>query len=261
MTEIHVSGATYDEALAEGLKQLGVEKEMVEVEELASAHDDILPGAEPLEGITLRLRVKVDAIAARAKGHLIRILELIGIDARVETLHRRGGITLNIVAGPDGSLIIGRNGQNLEALQILINRMVVHGGRELVPIIVDSEGYRERRLARLEQMAQRAARQALREGREVALEPMSPADRKVVHTALKEVRGVHTISRGEGPARHVVVTPGSPDLSSGLLRPARRRLHNGTESPALTEDSYEDSSSRDGYRTDIDALLRETGDE
>lgn len=254
MTEIHVSGSTYDEALASGLEQLGVGRDMVEIEELASAHDDILPGAEPLEGVTLRLRVKTDELAGKARQHLGRLLELIGIDARIEMLRRRGGVVLNIVASRDGSLIIGRNGQNLEALQVLVNRMVVHGGRELVPIVVDSEGYRERRLARIEQMAERAARQALRQGKEVALEPMPASERKIVHTSLKEMRGIHTISRGEGMNRHVVITPGSPDLSSGVLRPGRRTGGKAGVVDVIEEESL---SSQDDFRTDIDALLAE----
>lgn len=259
MTEIHVSGTTYDEALASGLEQLGLAREFLEIAELADAHDDILPGAEPLEGVTLRLRVRTDAIAAKAKSHLLRMLELMGVDCQVEMLQRRGGITLNIIAGGDGSLIIGRNGQNLEALQVLVSRMVIHGGRELIPISVDMEGYRERQLGRLEQTAQRVANQALREGREVALEPMSASDRKVIHNALKEVRGVHTISRGEGPGRHIVITPGSPDLSTGLLRPGRRRETGEGSAPVMEED-FSNEINRDDYRTDIDALLREDDD-
>lgn len=259
MSEIHVSGTTFEEALNNGLEQLGVARELVDVEELSSAHDDTLPGAEPLEGVTLRLRVKTDAIAATAKAHLVKVLELIGLKPQVEVLHRRGAVVLNVVAGGDGSLIIGRNGQNLAALQVLISRMVVHGGREVVPIIVDSEGYRERRMARLEQMAQRIARQVQRENREVALEPMPPAERKVVHMLLKEVRGVHTISRGEGIARHIVVTPGSPDAAGGLLRPGKRR--EGSKEVRIISEDSENFAEREDFRTDIDALLMQDDDE
>lgn len=258
MTEIHVSGSNYNEALAQGLEQLGVARELVEVEELFSAHDDTLPGAEPLEGVTLRLRVKAEELTTRAKAHLLELLRLMGVEAQVEVLHRRGNVILNIVGGSDGSLIIGRNGQNLEALQILINRMVVHGGRELLPIVVDSEGYRERRMQRLEQTAERAARQALRQGKEVALEPMPASERKIVHNALKEIRGVHTISRGEGPARHVVITPGSPSMSSGLLRPGKRAP--GAKGAIADPDTLE-ISNPDDFRTDIDALLAEDEDD
>lgn len=197
-TEIRVSGDTYEAALEEGLQQLGIPAEAVEISRLEDEHEDTLPGAAPLAGTTLRLRVKDDVLLSKAREHLKRILQLIGVEnPQIEVRNRRGGVTLNIVAAQDGPLIIGRNGQNLEALQVLINRMVVHGGRDLVmPFAVDSEGYRERRLTRLEQTAERAARQALRENREVELEPMSASERRIVHTHVKTIRGVHTISRG-----------------------------------------------------------------
>src|SRR5690606_16930994 len=105
--------------------------------------------------------------------------------ARVEMLRRRGGVVFNIHAGDDDSLVIGKNGQNLEALQVVVNRMVVHGGRDLLPIYVDCENYMEKRLSRLESIALRSLKRAIREGVEVPLEPMTPFERKIVHNSIK----------------------------------------------------------------------------
>lgn len=207
MIELTVSGNTHEEAYAEGLAQLGVPKEALEVEELSGAHDDILPGAEPLPGVTLRFRVREDVLLGQAKKHLENILGLIGTGCTVEILNRRRGPTLNILAGEDGSLVIGKNGQNLDALQYLVNRMTVKSNRELTPLIVDSEGYHEKRLLKLEETARRTAQKVLRSGREIALEPMPASDRKVIHIAIKEIRGVHSISRGEESDRRVVISP------------------------------------------------------
>ena len=214
MIEITVSGNTKEEALEQGLLQLGVELDLVEVEELSSTHDDTLPGAEPLPGVTLRLRVKTDNLARKAREHLDKILKLIGIDAHIELLNRKRGPTLNILAGEDGALIIGKSGQTLEALQVLINRMVVRSGRDIAPIIVDSENYREKRISRLEDIAHRTADRVLRQRKEVALEPMSAGERKIVHMTLKDMRGIHTISRGEDMLRHVVVCPAAGEAPS-----------------------------------------------
>lgn len=207
MTEVTISGNTEEEAIQEGLIQLGVVREAVEVEVLANAHDDTLPGAEPLPGVTVRLRVKTDLLVKQAKEHLRKIMELVGIDAKIEVLNRKRGTVLNIFAGEDGALVIGKNGQNLDALQYLINRMVFKGTREISMIFVDSEGYREKHISRLEEIGKRAAHKAMRTLRDVELEPMSAGDRKIIHMALKEMRGVHTISRGENEERHIVVTP------------------------------------------------------
>ncbi len=225
MISIDISADTTEEALAEGLRQLGIPRDAVEMDVLASAHEDTLPGAEPLPGVTVRLTIKDDVLVGSAKAHLKKILELIGIDGQIEVLRRRGGVVLNIHAGEDDSLIIGKNGQNLEALQIAVNRMVVHGGRDLLPIFVDCENYMEKRLSRLESMAKRSVKRALREGVEVPLEPMTPFERKIVHNAVKESRGIHTLSRGEGLDRHIVIIP--DEVSDRQLRPRRGGPGNG----------------------------------
>jgi spoIIIJ-associated protein len=220
MISIDISADTPEEALAEGLRQLGVSREAVETQLLSSAHDDTLPGAEPLPGVTVRLTVNDSYLVDAAKAHLLKILEIIGVQAHLEVLRRRGGYVLNIHAGDDDSLIIGKNGQNLEALQICVNRMVVHGGRDLLPIYVDCANYMDKRLGRLESTAERSARRASREGTEVALEPMTPFERKIVHNALKEIKGLHTISRGEGLERHIVIVPDEDNMDR-KLRPRR----------------------------------------
>src|SRR5690349_10826728 len=114
MISIDISADTTEQAIADGLQQLGIPRDAVDVQELAS-DDDLLPGAESLPEVTVRLTVKEDVVLNLAKAHLRRILELTGVDGQVEMLRRRGGVVLNIHAGEDDSLIIGKNGQNLEA--------------------------------------------------------------------------------------------------------------------------------------------------
>jgi len=234
MITIDISAETAQLAIEEGLQQLGIPRDTVETEVLSSAHDDTLPGAEPLPGVTVRLKVSEDKLIAHARQHLRRLLELCGINAQIEVLMRRGGVSLNIIASGEGSLIIGRNGQNLEALQVLVNRMVIHGARDLFPIFVDCEGYLEKRLSRLESNAQRAARHALREGMEVPLEPMSAFERKIVHNAMKEIRGIHTLSRGEGLDRHIVICPGED--SQSVLDRRRLKPHRGPRPQSASRD-------------------------
>lgn len=220
MISIDISADTQEEALEDGLQQLGIPSAAVDVQVLSSAHDDILPGAEPLPGVTIRLTVKEDVLIDDAREYLTSILELMGVDAQIEVFRRRGGVALNIRAGADDSLIIGKNGQNLEAIQIIVNRMVVHGGRDLVPIFVDCEGYMEKRLSRLESLAKRSAKRAARDGVEVPLEVMTSFERKIVHNTLKEIHGIHTLSRGDGMERHIVIIPDEGSIDR-QLRPKR----------------------------------------
>lgn len=251
MISIDVSADTEEQALAEGLRQLGVSRDAVTTDVLSSSHDDTLPGAEPLPGVTVRLQVREDVLVGRAKEHLRRMLELVGVRAQVEVLRRKIGTVLNIHAGNDGPLIIGRNGQNLDALQVLVNRMVVHGARDLYPLYVDCEGYREKRIARLQQQAEKAARRAVREGIEVELEVMSASERKIIHNAMKEIRGVYTISRGEGPERHIVVCPGEESEAARdrrLLKPHKGGRRGPVAETVIAKEDA-DSGAEDEFKT------------
>lgn len=250
MSEITVSGHTYDEALAEGLSQLGVPRDLVDVEELTTSHDDTLPGAEPLPGTSLRLRLKTDAIITLAKNHLKRMIEIMGISAHIEVLNRKRGTVLNIMAGDDGALIIGRSGQTLDAIQYVLHRMISRSGRELIPLYVDSEGYREKRMARLEDVAHRAATRVLRTQREIALDPMGAQDRKVIHFAVKEMRGVHSLSRGEGEDRHVVISPAGGERDTRFQSRGRGAYRNDTPrqgAPARPANQIDDEEEDDNF--------------
>ncbi len=208
--EITVSGNTYEEALENGLQILGLGADMVDVEQVDHSDEDLLPNALPLEGVTLKLRPRMVDIVDNAKEHLETILKLMGIKAQVEVLNRPRGTVLNILGGDDDALIIGKQGQNLDALQYLVNRMATKGGGhgEAQPVMVDTEGYYEKHYKKLEDLAVRAAKRILRDERvmEVAFPPMPAGDRRMIHMILREMHGIHTISRGEGNMRHIVVT-------------------------------------------------------
>lgn len=111
------------------------------------------------------------------------------------------------ISGKQLGLIIGRRGQTLDALQYLVNIAANRGAETRRRIILDAGGYRERRRKTLRELADRLARQVLRTGKEVVLEPMSPADRKVIHTRIQTVEGLTTYSEGEEPERRVIITP------------------------------------------------------
>ena len=114
-------------------------------------------------------------------------------------------IYLNI-EGEDISLIIGRDGQTLNAMEYLLNRILRHRGLQ-IRIQIDAQGYRAKKQEALERLAHRMARKAKQSGRSVALQPMGPKERRIVHLTLKEVRGIATRSIGEGTYRKVIITP------------------------------------------------------
>ena len=146
--------------------------------------------------------------AERAQQALAEVLKKMGVEADVLVFDEEESIVLE-VRGEETALVIGRQGQTLDSLQLIIGKMVYGAGQNGrgKPIIVDAEGYRDRREQTLVDMARRLAEKALRSRRRVALQPMSAHDRRVVHMALSEVPGVTTRSEGEGLGRRLMIIP------------------------------------------------------
>jgi spoIIIJ-associated protein len=144
--------------------------------------------------------------AERVGAILERVVEALGLDARVEVDEDDEGIT-GRVEGEDVGLLIGRRGQTIDAVQLICYRAAFQGRQDRKRVMVDAAGYRERRRELLERQAERAAERALQSGNEIELEPMSPNERRVVHEHLKERAGVETFSEGEEPERCVIVAP------------------------------------------------------
>ncbi len=134
------------------------------------------------------------------------VVDLMGIEAAVEARETPEGVRAN-VSGADLGLLIGRHGATIDALQY-IAAIVVNGDRhERRQVIVDAEGYRERREAALRSLADRTAQKVARESVSIALKPMSAAERKVIHLYLKDSARVTTVSEGQEPFRAVVISP------------------------------------------------------
>lgn len=141
---------------------------------------------------------------------LFDIMDLMGIEAEIEFEEREDHVRYHI-EGPELGVLIGRHGQTLEALQFLVG--VINARRNLVDyrVVIDVEGYRDRREKQLRELARRSAQRAAREGRKIVLAPMPAVDRRVIHMALANHEEVKTYSEGEEPDRCVVVAPGVED--------------------------------------------------
>ncbi len=153
-------------------------------------------------------------IGAEARRCLSWILAGMKIEAEIESFTREGQVLLNVLCGPESSIVIGRKGQTLEALQLLVTRIVSREFPEVLTqcrIVIDAEGYRERRQANLLDMARRAAEEVRETGEPSLLSPLNSYERYLVHSALKEEQGVVTRSQGEGPMKQILIAPSSED--------------------------------------------------
>ncbi len=144
--------------------------------------------------------------AERVRELTHRVVEALALDAEilVEEDDERLRVELR---GDDLGLLIGRHGQTIDAVQHLAYRAAFRGTEPRKRVEVDAAGYRERRRAALYHDADRAANDAERLDRPVELEPMSAAERRLVHEYLRERGGVETHSEGDEPHRHLVVSP------------------------------------------------------
>ena len=128
--------------------------------------------------------------------------------ASVLAADTENGLRLCIDAETMG-LLIGRRGETLDAMQYLVSLVANKNRKEegYIRITLDTEGYRSRREETLKRLARKNALHVRQTGRPVAMEPMNPYERRILHSALQEFSGVTTHSEGEEPNRHVVITP------------------------------------------------------
>ena len=150
------------------------------------------------------LREEQEDPAAVLRELLEEIVDSLGLDADVRVEQSEKTLT-GSVEGEDVGLFIGRRGQTIDAVQHLAQRIVFRGGSPEARIVIDADGYRERRAEALRSIALEAAEEALRSGEAVELDPMPASERRIVHEYLREHGAVETHSEGEEPERYLVV--------------------------------------------------------
>ena len=145
--------------------------------------------------------------AARLREVLEHVCAALGTSCRIVVTEDESGLYASL-SGEELGLVIGKRGHTIDAIQYLANSIVWRGRQEeRKEIVVDAAGYRDRRRASLEGLADRAATEALDSRRPVPLEPMTAIERKIVHVHLADRADVVTSSHGTEPTRHVVVAP------------------------------------------------------
>ncbi len=211
--EVRVMTArTVEEAIELALKELDVDRDEAEVEILSRGKSGFLGIGAELARVRVTKIAQGDSAASIAVEALSNILQAANVNVS-RTLRSAndpdvGGPIIDL-DGEDSGLLIGRRGQTLQALQFLVNLIVRQKLGESVRVMLDVEHYRQRRETSLRDMASKVAARVVQTNRSVTLEPMPPADRRVVHTALADYPGVMTESTGERDNRKVMIMPKS----------------------------------------------------
>jgi spoIIIJ-associated protein len=218
LRQVEATGETVGEAKWAALRELeklhpGLDKGAVRFQVVSEGERGLLGvGYAPARVVAL---VEAEAaqgstdgdseLAAEVRDLLERITAGIGVRCRIDILEDDETVTASC-SGSNLGLLIGKHGQTIDAVQYLANAITRAGGGQH-GVVVDAAGYRARRTATLENLARRTASRVSATGRRVALEPMTPVERKIVHEALKDDPEVETASEGAEPNRFVVVLP------------------------------------------------------
>jgi spoIIIJ-associated protein len=246
MEPVEAEGNSIDEAIENALGMLGVSRDRVEIEILSNSARGLfgIGGRKARVRAALRVPIDVDAVpeaeqreptklppevvtapsmptqTGAAIQHAVETLQeivnLMEVPATVDTRQEEDQVVLEL-KGDSSGILIGRRGQMLDALEYLLNRVVAHAG-DSSRIVVDSQNYRARRRRSLEDLARRMGEQAKKRRKAIALNPMSPRDRRIVHMVLQEDASLSTKSSGKGYFRKLIIIP-EGTASGGQKRP------------------------------------------
>ena len=217
MTEYEFTGKTVEEAIEEGLKTMGLAREEAEVTVLEEGKK----GGLFTKGVKARVRMRRKrSDGERAVDFLEGMFGLLGVSATTELEENEENTRINVIT-PNPYVLTGHRGEMLDALQVIAGAVANIGREEYKRLVVDCEGYRDKREQTLKRLAQKLADKAVRTGRKVAIEPMTPYERRIIHAALADSTEVKTTSEGKEPNRYVVVVPNN--LRPGADRFSERR--------------------------------------
>ena len=198
MESIEKKASSIELAIEEGLKEMGLTKEQVEVEVLSEK--GLFKKAHVK--ITKKKAVGVDA----AKEFIDNTLSLLGFDC-VTTLELGEEQDVIRISGKDTGSVIGYRGDVLDSIQYL-SHLVANKSKPLEKrLLIDAENYRDKRVATLTSLAKKLAYKVRKTLRPVELEPMNPFERRIIHTTLQDDEYIVTSSVGEDPNRHLVISP------------------------------------------------------
>lgn len=204
MRAVTVSAKTVELAVQEALQRLQVGRERVDVLVLKAPSRGFL-------GIGAKLAQVEVSIVEDPVGDAERFLRELFVTMRLAvkvTTEVSGDQVVFDLSGDRVGLLIGKHGQTLDAIQHLVTAVGNKYASRSVHFVVDAQGYRERRRQQVLYTARKAAEKAVALRREVFLDPMSAAERKIVHLALEGRTDVKTESRGTEPDRKIVIVPG-----------------------------------------------------
>jgi len=205
MDSVRQEAKTVVDAINKALKKLDISREEAEIEIIKEGSKGIF-GLFGGENAVVDVKIKKDPIEI-GKEFIEQVFSSTKLDVEVEVMEEKTNeeqVMYNLKSD-DLGIVIGHRGETLDALQYLTSLAVNKETEEYYRVLIDAEGYRDRRKETLVRLANKLARKAVKTERKVVLEPMPPHERRIIHMALKDNSKVTSYSKGEEPFRKVMI--------------------------------------------------------
>ncbi|MBQ3019001.1 MAG: protein jag [Clostridia bacterium] len=234
------TGKTVDEAVEKGLKELGITEEQADIRVLEEGKKKLFGSIKARVEIAVKESETVEVAEEKAfpvvsvdgtdgertVAFLEGLFELLNIKACTELVSEGEKIEINVTTANTTS-VIGKKGAMLDAIQTLASAVGNTGRDDYKRVVVDCDNYREGRENTLNKLAENLAQKAIRLGKKIALEPMNPYERRIIHAALSEREGISTESEGKEPNRYIVIIPENLEDPDAPAIPARNDRERG----------------------------------
>ncbi len=213
MRQVEESGKNVDIAVEKALARLGIAREQAKIEVLSEG------------GIIKQAKVRVTKKQTEGEAavkFLEELLNKMGLTFVVELEEDEAEAKLELI-GTESGCVIGHRGEVLDSLQYLTSLVANKGKDKYKRVVLDTEGYRNKRIDKLQTLAKNLESKAMRTNRPVKLEPMNSFERRIIHSALQDSENVTTSSEGTSPNRFVVITP--KNYTPSAKKPERKKMH------------------------------------
>ncbi len=196
-------GKNVEEAVALALEDLKVTIDQVNVEVIEEPSKGFLGIGSKFARVKVTIRDGSEDLE-KATNFIKELVSKMNLDVTVTSEEKEEVVYIN-VEGKDTGTVIGKRGQTLDSIQYLANLAVNRGRTKYSRIVINAEGYREKREKTLVQLAERLGQKVIKSGKSVRLEPMNPYERKVIHATLQQYENLVTKSEGEEPYRRIII--------------------------------------------------------
>ncbi|MGM0409398.1 MAG: RNA-binding cell elongation regulator Jag/EloR [Bacillota bacterium] len=205
MDNVRQEAKSVIDAINKGLKKLDISRDEAEINIVKEGSKGFL-GVFGGENAVVEIKKKKDPVEL-GKEFIKDVFSSTKLEVKVEVMDEETNdeqVMYNLNSD-DLGIVIGHRGETLDALQYLTSLVVNKETEEYYRVLLDAEGYRDRRKETLIRLANKLARKAVKTGRKVVLEPMPPHERRIIHMALKDNKKVKSYSEGKEPFRKVMI--------------------------------------------------------